>query len=451
MATPTQIAVFDVADHDGATPTTGQITVRILNIGTGVNGIYALAGSDVAPGALVVPLTPEPVLVTGPVLTVENVGEEPVITVEGDGDLSITIGNGIYAGTYTTRHDGAPLTTAMVEAAPTCLLKPVISGMTADGETLTAKPGLWLYDGPDPGDQTWLWQNDTDGALGITDLSYVLKTSDVGATISIDETFSGVTVSSVSTDTIATAMTPPLTVTGLQLWLDADDAATITDFSGDVSQWEDKSGNNRDMVQTISVNRPRTGVNAMNGKNVLTFNQATLDHLRNTTTGLGFSGNPAMTAFIVAHRASGESGNLLNFGDAPPSNQNEILKLSISSGFNAVTAYNDGNIFFDATVPDDPTLLVFRKASGATYAGVESYLNGGSALPELSSVNSTATLSLIDTETWIGAQSNNGNPSGAFGGDIAEILVYDSELSTSNMNTLGNYLATKWGISWTDI
>ena len=101
--------------------------------------------------------------------------------------------------------DSATLTVAMIEAAPTPIVLPTIAGTETEGETLTATPGLWVYDGPDPGDQTWAWQNDTSGALGDTDLSYTLQASDVGDTISIDETFGGVTISSASTGAIAAA------------------------------------------------------------------------------------------------------------------------------------------------------------------------------------------------------------------------------------------------------
>lgn len=36
-------------------------------------------------------------------------------------------------------------------------------------------------------------------------------------------------------------------------------------------------------------------------------------------------------------------------------------------------------------------------------------------------------------------------------GRIAEVLVYDRALTASEHNQVGNYLAAKWGITWTDI
>ena len=34
-------------------------------------------------------------------------------------------------------------------------------------------------------------------------------------------------------------------------------------------------------------------------------------------------------------------------------------------------------------------------------------------------------------------------------GDICEVLVYDTNLSVADINLIGPYLATKWGITWT--
>ena len=36
-------------------------------------------------------------------------------------------------------------------------------------------------------------------------------------------------------------------------------------------------------------------------------------------------------------------------------------------------------------------------------------------------------------------------------GDIAEVIIYDSNLSDADKNEVGGYLATKYGLSWTAI
>lgn len=59
--------------------------------------------------------------------------------------------------------------------------------------------------------------------------------------------------------------------TELLVWFDASDSSTITLDSGAVSQWNDKSGNNRHAVQATSSKRPVVSAANMNGLDVLTF------------------------------------------------------------------------------------------------------------------------------------------------------------------------------------
>lgn len=64
------------------------------------------------------------------------------------------------------------------------------------------------------------------------------------------------------------------------LWLDASDASTITDAgAGKVSEWRDKSGNARHMLQTTAGNRPTTGTRSQNGLNVIDFVRASAQFL----------------------------------------------------------------------------------------------------------------------------------------------------------------------------
>ena len=231
-ATGSRETLYSFADGQSATlettadPVSAPVSVNTLSDASGVITITQSAntGSWSYLGGLRIAETP----VAPSALQLEGLGEEPVITATG-GTLSVTVATGPYAGTYTTRAtDGAALTVAIVEAAPTPIALPVISGTETQGETLTATPGLWLYDGPDPGDQTWEWRNDTDGLTGDTELSYDLSFGDVGDVIRIDETFGGVTVSSAGTGAIAAGVTPaPDTITSCILWADYESVDNI--------------------------------------------------------------------------------------------------------------------------------------------------------------------------------------------------------------------------------
>lgn len=56
-----------------------------------------------------------------------------------------------------------------------------------------------------------------------------------------------------------------------KLWLDASDLTTITESSGAVSEWRDKSGNGYAFTQATSTSQPTTGSTTQNGLNVLSF------------------------------------------------------------------------------------------------------------------------------------------------------------------------------------
>ena len=56
-----------------------------------------------------------------------------------------------------------------------------------------------------------------------------------------------------------------------RLWLDASDLTTITESSGAVSEWRDKSGNGYSFTQATSTAQPTTGTTTLNGLNVLSF------------------------------------------------------------------------------------------------------------------------------------------------------------------------------------
>jgi hypothetical protein len=56
-----------------------------------------------------------------------------------------------------------------------------------------------------------------------------------------------------------------------ELWLDANDGATIIESGGSVSEWRDKSGNGYNYIQNTLANRPLTGSRTINALNSIDF------------------------------------------------------------------------------------------------------------------------------------------------------------------------------------
>jgi len=52
----------------------------------------------------------------------------------------------------------------------------------------------------------------------------------------------------------------PLDISGLQIWLDANDGSTFTFNGPDISEWLDKSGNGNNATQTVQSSQPSLGI-----------------------------------------------------------------------------------------------------------------------------------------------------------------------------------------------
>jgi len=81
-------------------------------------------------------------------------------------------------------------------------------------------------------------------------------------------------VTSVGAAEVAAELWTAAELGGVQVWLDASDASTITLNGSTVSQCDDKSGNNRHATQATASNQPTYTTAGLNGKNVLTFSNA---------------------------------------------------------------------------------------------------------------------------------------------------------------------------------
>lgn len=83
--------------------------------------------------------------------------------------------------------------------------------------------------------------------------------------------------------------TPANLGASLALWLDADDASTITLNGSTVSQWDDKSGNGRHVWQAVSSLQPTYVPNSLNGLPGLDWGTATNSRVLRRT---GFTYSP---------------------------------------------------------------------------------------------------------------------------------------------------------------
>lgn len=219
------------------------------------------------------------------------------------------------------------------------------------------------------------------------------------------------------------------------LWLDAADHSTITIATG-VSEWRDKSGSGRNATQTTPSAQPSYVLGGLNNLNVIRFDGS------NDVLSHNLNASPApTTVFSVVNRRSG------GFGDY----QLIFQAVSPSSAFGA-------NISAKASGISQWGSYINSWASGGSILSVGNAAIVGNVSPtatsgtELYRTNGTQTAAVSYASRYAGDAANRraigadpAHSGGWFSGDIGEIIVFLSVLSTSNCKLIEGYLAWKWG------
>lgn len=218
--------------------------------------------------------------------------------------------------------------------------------------------------------------------------------------------------------------TPDELGASLALWLDADDASTITLNGSKVSQWSDKSGNNRHAAQATAANQPTyTASNAV------------------------LAGKPSVGALSPA----GTVGVV-----TPPFSARTLF---------FVTAYGTGveTAFPGATTY--PTVFSGPAANGSDRGGMGTtgtadwfssavwapfpFRNGATAtstvaLPMPASILRFEGPSTV-TQSW-GIGHNIVTANRSWNGPIGEVIASPGVLSVTDRQKVEGYLAWKWGL-----
>lgn len=223
------------------------------------------------------------------------------------------------------------------------------------------------------------------------------------------------------------------------LWLDAADASTITESGGAVSQWDDKSGNNRNFTAT-STARPTYTTNGQNGRNVLTFNGTSnflsrANYVYGTTHSLfvvfKYTGASTITAttpsFAVISTSTNIGGGIFAGSYTGAIADERLAYVALRDGFYK----NDADI--SATTP----LLLSFAINGSQTNAIRN-LNG---VADFATTNGSIVPSTIE---YIGASTAGGF---FFTGLFCELVIAPSFLPATDVEKMEGYLAHKWGLT----
>jgi hypothetical protein len=220
----------------------------------------------------------------------------------------------------------------------------------------------------------------------------------------------------------------PTDIGGLLLWLKAD-AGVYNDAGSNlatdtqtVQQWNDQSGNNNHVSQATSSFRPTKQDAEINGKPVVRFDGS--DNFMKTSGALG-GGN--LSIFLVANVAGNTQavlaqntpGFIIRRDAVWEDDQQAQFAISIFTG-----VYDIGSFIFNFT--------------GDAF---DTYQNG------TLDGNTTSASAVVHSAIIAVGAYDSGIPQWFLNGDVAEVIVYDSALSTLNRQEIEWYLAEKYAIS----
>ena len=229
----------------------------------------------------------------------------------------------------------------------------------------------------------------------------------------------------------------PDDLSGLQLWLRADQISGLSD--GDLIQtWDDESGNGRDATQATEAARPSYQTNEINGLPVVRFDGSD-DKL------------------VVSHNAALQLGTGFTLFAV-------VLSSDTNVSASLIGKYNTSNwvLQLNSDAATTAGLVYARQASPAAHIDVDTtgdvtdgsvhvimYLWDNSDLFAFYDGTSSAAEALNDNNATtqdieIGANGNNQ----AFGAmDLGEIVIYHRELNSAEIDQVEAYLGAKWGVT----
>ncbi len=228
----------------------------------------------------------------------------------------------------------------------------------------------------------------------------------------------------------------------LLLWLRADVGVTYSGTS--VSQWQDQSGNGNNASQTTTANQPVFATNALNGLPAISFTSASAQWLKLSS---GFSNFSGASIFIVTKPSTSftTGARFLDFGNGNPSDNIILQETTTGTGSTGGAGFYVYNTTTTSSVTSATALtLNSYQMLEAIHTGIgltaTLYTNGiQDNQGAINNINN-----LTRTGNYIGKANNAGS---YLQGQIAEILVFNNTLSSSQRQAVEAYFHSKYGIA----
>jgi hypothetical protein len=276
------------------------------------------------------------------------------------------------------------------------------------------------------------------------------------------------------------AFADPTSISGLQLWLDAADAGSLYDATtggslvaadGAVARWEDKSGTGRHATQSTAGSRPARKTAIQGGKDVLRFDGSDdFFTIPSSTAAFKFLHDGDSTVFVVMKPGTSANpghgrytlfsnirdgganrvGFEMNHRDSDPSTENDFLDVVVTKGLagNIPVLSSHNNFYPSGSFAVISAVLNPQDATSGNRVALRR--NGANLSTANTPVGANQAVSTSNADQDLNISRRPGGDFAADGfvnGDYAEIIMYDSALSSGDREAVESYLIAKWGIS----
>jgi hypothetical protein len=227
----------------------------------------------------------------------------------------------------------------------------------------------------------------------------------------------------------------PRQIAGCSHWFDATDSSTITLSSGSLTQWNDKSGNGRNLTAVAGFANATVSSAFQNKLNVFNFSGNGLYR-----TSAGNVSYPLDVYIIVALKSLTTHVDVLGMGDTSSDNFN-----SLTFAESAASRWHNGSSFGarQTISTSNETSLSFLLIQWSIANGNYLLRRNGTELIQASrnySFNNSATAIF-----QIGYRHTDNNGVN-FSGYIGEIIVFNNQIGTTDRQNVESYLTQKWGL-----